>query len=172
MAQRLSAAVIRAVRNCSEYHLRRCRAAPNGGALQCWEDAQGHPRVFNHAVAAFRRSSSSYEGSGEPYIPERVKGKDRLIIRGGKFQGYHGVIDEEKILGQKFMVDVDAWVDLKKCGTSDDVNDTVSYADVFRCAPSVSLLNLTEPRRFDFEEKKSELVNQTESCSFLPLFPH
>ncbi|BBN06777.1 hypothetical protein MPTK1_3g23820 [Marchantia polymorpha subsp. ruderalis] len=132
MAQRLSAAVIRAVRNCSEYHLRRCRAAPNGGALQCWEDAQGHPRVFNHAVAAFRRSSSSYEGSGEPYIPERVKGKDRLIIRGGKFQGYHGVIDEEKILGQKFMVDVDAWVDLKKCGTSDDVNDTVSYADVFR----------------------------------------
>ncbi|KAG6549071.1 hypothetical protein Mapa_009514 [Marchantia paleacea] len=131
MARRYSAALLGAVRKCGESRLSGCRAAPNVGALQHWGEVQGHPRVLNQAVAVFRRSVSSYEGIGDSKIPERVRGKDRLILRGGKFQGYHGVSDEEKTLGQKFMVDVDAWLDLRTSGSSDDLNDSVSYADVF-----------------------------------------
>ncbi len=32
---------------------------------------------------------------------------DKLILRGLKFHGYHGVKPEERKLGQKFLVDVD-----------------------------------------------------------------
>jgi len=33
---------------------------------------------------------------------------DKLILRGLKFHGYHGVKPEERKLGQKFLVDVDS----------------------------------------------------------------
>ncbi|MBA0550690.1 hypothetical protein Golob_021614 [Gossypium lobatum] len=39
---------------------------------------------------------------------------DKLILRGLKFHGFHGIKPEEKKLGQKFLVDVDAWMDLRK----------------------------------------------------------
>ena len=37
---------------------------------------------------------------------------DKLVLRGLKFHGYHGVKEEEKKLGQKFVIDIDAWMDL------------------------------------------------------------
>ena len=60
-----------------------------------------------------------------------VKG-DKLILRGLKFQGYHGVKPEERKLCQKFLVDVDAWLDLQPAGKSDCLSDTVSYTDIYR----------------------------------------
>ncbi|EOY08528.1 Dihydroneopterin aldolase isoform 2 [Theobroma cacao] len=57
---------------------------------------------------------------------------DKLILRGLKFHGFHGVKPEEKSLGQKFLVDVDAWMDLRMAGKSDLLSDTVSYTDIYR----------------------------------------
>lgn len=57
---------------------------------------------------------------------------DRLILRGLKFHGYHGVHLKEKEMGQTFLVDVDAWLDLRAAGKSDDLNDTVSYTAIYR----------------------------------------
>ena len=57
---------------------------------------------------------------------------DKLILRGLKFHGYHGVKPEERTLGQKFLVDVDAWIDLREAGKSDRLSDTVSYTDIYR----------------------------------------
>jgi dihydroneopterin aldolase len=57
---------------------------------------------------------------------------DKLILRGVKFHGYHGVNPEERKLGQKFLVDVDAWLDLRLAGKSDCLSDTVSYTDIYR----------------------------------------
>ncbi|KAK6926492.1 Dihydroneopterin aldolase/epimerase domain [Dillenia turbinata] len=65
-----------------------------------------------------------------------VKG-DRLILRGLKFHGYHGVKPEEKKLGQKFLIDVDAWLDLRKAGESDCLSDTVSYTDIYRIVKEI-----------------------------------
>lgn len=57
---------------------------------------------------------------------------DKLILRGLKFHGFHGVKPEEKTLGQKFLVDVDAWMDLRMAGKSDNISDTISYTDIYR----------------------------------------
>jgi dihydroneopterin aldolase len=57
---------------------------------------------------------------------------DKLILRGLKFHGYHGVKPEERKLGQKFLVDIDAWLDLRLAGHTDCLSDTVSYTDIYR----------------------------------------
>ncbi|KAL5989936.1 Dihydroneopterin aldolase 1 [Asimina triloba] len=62
---------------------------------------------------------------------------DKLILRGLKFHGFHGVKQEEKKLGQKFLVDVDAWLDLSKAGDSDCMEDTLSYTDIYRIVQEV-----------------------------------
>lgn len=57
---------------------------------------------------------------------------DKLILKGLKFYGFHGVKPEEKKLGQKFLVDVDAWMDLSQAGNNDNLSDTISYTDIYR----------------------------------------
>ena len=64
-------------------------------------------------------------------IDTLIKG-DKLILRGLIFHGFHGVKPEEKKLGQKFLIDVDAWMDLRAAGKSDDLSDTVSYTSIYR----------------------------------------
>jgi len=53
-------------------------------------------------------------------------------LKGLKFHGYHGVLPEENVLGQKFVIDLTMSVDLRKAGETDDLNHTVNYAEVFR----------------------------------------
>lgn len=62
---------------------------------------------------------------------EIMKG-DKLILRGLKFHGFHGVKTEERTLGQKFIVDVDAWMDLRTAGKTDLLADTISYTAIYR----------------------------------------
>ncbi|KAJ6819813.1 dihydroneopterin aldolase 1-like [Iris pallida] len=62
---------------------------------------------------------------------------DKLILRGLQFFGFHGVKQEEKKLGQKFLVDVDAWLDLSVAGKTDSMSDTISYTDIYRIAKEV-----------------------------------
>lgn len=57
---------------------------------------------------------------------------DKLVLRGLKFHGYHGVKPEERVLGQKFLIEVDAWMDLRAAGNSDDLSDTISYSAIYR----------------------------------------
>ena len=57
---------------------------------------------------------------------------DKLILRGLKFHGYHGMKPEERRLGQKFLVDIDAWLDLRQAGRSDCLSYTVGFADIYR----------------------------------------
>ncbi|OGO77812.1 MAG: dihydroneopterin aldolase [Clostridiales bacterium GWB2_37_7] len=55
---------------------------------------------------------------------------DRILLKNLCFYGFHGVLPEENKLGQKFIVDAALYVDLKEAGSSDDVFDTVNYAEV------------------------------------------
>ncbi|AES67269.1 putative dihydroneopterin aldolase [Medicago truncatula] len=64
-------------------------------------------------------------------------GGDKLILRGLTFYGFHGAIAEERTLGQKFVVDVDAWLDLKPAGKSDNLSDSFSYAEIYLIAKKV-----------------------------------
>ncbi|KAK9016450.1 hypothetical protein V6N11_078949 [Hibiscus sabdariffa] len=62
---------------------------------------------------------------------------DKLVLRGLMFHGYHGVKPEEKKLGQKFLIDVDAWMDLRSAGKSDNITDTISYTAIYRIVKEV-----------------------------------
>lgn len=55
---------------------------------------------------------------------------DRMLLKKMVFYGYHGVYSEENKLGQKFYVDLDLSMDLSRAAESDDVDDTVNYADI------------------------------------------
>ena len=55
---------------------------------------------------------------------------DRITLKGVSAKGFHGVLDDEKRDGQTFVVDVEMEVDLGPAGTSDDLTDTVNYAEV------------------------------------------
>lgn len=52
---------------------------------------------------------------------------DRIIIKDLEVYAHHGMAAEEKILGQMFLISVEAGLDLSSSGHSDDVSDTVHY---------------------------------------------
>lgn len=56
--------------------------------------------------------------------------RDRISLRGVRARGHHGVLDREKRDGQEFVVDVLLHLDLAPAGTSDDLAETINYADI------------------------------------------
>ena len=74
---------------------------------------------------------------------------DRILIRGLRLFGYHGVNPEEKIQGQRFEIDADLYVHLSKACHSDRVEDTVSYAKVIKMLRRV------------FTERTNDLLERT-----------
>ena len=62
---------------------------------------------------------------------------DRIILTGMQFYGFHGVNPEERTLGQPYVVDMEVELDLRAAGRSDNLEDTVSYTQLFRVAQAV-----------------------------------
>lgn len=56
---------------------------------------------------------------------------DRMHLERMEFFGYHGVLEEENRLGQRFYVDVVLELDLRPAGEADQLELTVNYADVY-----------------------------------------
>lgn len=56
---------------------------------------------------------------------------DKIILAGMKFYGHHGVLPEERKLGQRFVVDVELYVSLQVPGIADELHTTVDYAKVY-----------------------------------------
>ncbi|GBD49432.1 dihydroneopterin aldolase [Methylopila sp. Yamaguchi] len=56
---------------------------------------------------------------------------DRIFLRGVQLHARHGVFEEERRLGQRFIVDVDYWVDTAGYAQTDDFRSAVSYNDVY-----------------------------------------
>ena len=52
---------------------------------------------------------------------------DRIIIKDLQVFARHGVLEEEKRLGQRFAIDVIAHLDLRPAGESDDYAKTAGY---------------------------------------------
>ncbi|MFZ5942645.1 MAG: dihydroneopterin aldolase [Bacillota bacterium] len=78
---------------------------------------------------------------------------DKIIMKNMVFFGYHGLLQEENILGQRFCVDIEMSLDLRKVGTTDCVNDTVSYAEVYEMVK-----NIVSQRRFRLIEALAETL--------------
>jgi 7,8-dihydroneopterin aldolase/epimerase/oxygenase len=52
---------------------------------------------------------------------------DRIGIEGIQFYAYHGHLQEEHALGQRFELAIQAYLDLSKAGESDDLTETLNY---------------------------------------------
>jgi dihydroneopterin aldolase len=57
-------------------------------------------------------------------------GLDRISLSGLRAFGRHGVLPQERLDGQEFIIDATLWVDTRPAAATDDLNLTVSYADV------------------------------------------
>ena len=86
---------------------------------------------------------------------------DKIIINGLEIFARHGVNPEEKILGQKFILDITAYTDLKKAGQTDDLNDTVSYAKILKTAR-----NVFTAKDYDLLERAAHAVAQELFAAF------
>lgn len=56
---------------------------------------------------------------------------DKIALNKMEFYGYHGVFKEETALGQRFIVDLEVEVDLRKAGETDELEYSVNYGQLF-----------------------------------------
>jgi dihydroneopterin aldolase len=54
----------------------------------------------------------------------------KIRIRGLRVYGYHGVMQHERDEGQYFIVDATIKVDAERASSTDDISNTVSYAEI------------------------------------------
>jgi dihydroneopterin aldolase len=59
---------------------------------------------------------------------------DQIKVTGIKAFGYHGVLPHEAIEGQEFTVDLVVTLDLRAASLSDDLTQTINYADLAQIA--------------------------------------
>ncbi|RKD32971.1 dihydroneopterin aldolase [Thermohalobacter berrensis] len=78
---------------------------------------------------------------------------DKIIMKNLAFYGYHGVLEEESKLGQKFFIDVEMYLDLKKAGSEDNVEYTVNYAKTYEL-----IKDIVENKRFNLIEALGENI--------------
>ena len=62
---------------------------------------------------------------------------DKIILKGLEFYGYHGVLSEERSLGQRFIIDLELSVSLLEAGITDNLNKTINYAEVFQTVQEI-----------------------------------
>lgn len=55
---------------------------------------------------------------------------DKIIIADLECFGYHGVLEEEQVLGQKFLVSLVLYTNTKDAGKKDCLDKTINYAEV------------------------------------------
>lgn len=57
--------------------------------------------------------------------------KTYIILRNLHIYGYHGVAPQEQLVGNDFVINLRLLADFSAAIYSDNVSDTVSYADVY-----------------------------------------
>lgn len=56
---------------------------------------------------------------------------DKMILSKIEFFGRHGLLSEENRLGQKYVVDVELYLDLSPAGVADYLELTINYDDLY-----------------------------------------
>lgn len=57
---------------------------------------------------------------------------DEIFLEAVRFYAYHGVNPEERVQGQRFVVDIRLAIDLRAAGVTDDLTQTVNYSAVYK----------------------------------------
>lgn len=88
-------------------------------------------------------------------------GLDKIVLEEMEFYGFHGVEEREGQLGQKFVVSVEVYCDLKKACRSDELADTLDYVSLYR-----AIKELVEESRFRLLEALAREVAR--ACFIFP----
>ncbi len=56
--------------------------------------------------------------------------KSKIILEDIKIYAYHGVLQEEAIIGNHYVVNLEVHADLEIASQTDNLNDTVNYAEI------------------------------------------
>ncbi|SON55841.1 Dihydroneopterin aldolase [Hartmannibacter diazotrophicus] len=78
---------------------------------------------------------------------------DRIFLKRLAVYGYHGLLPEEAVIGQRFYISLEARLDLAPAGVDDDFSKTVSYADLAEIAH-----DLATKERFEMIEALAEAI--------------
>ncbi len=76
---------------------------------------------------------------------------DRILMQGLEFYAYHGVMQEEKTLGQRFIIDLSLALDLREAGQQDNLTKTVNYGEVY-----ATVREIVTGNKFDLIEALAE----------------
>lgn len=89
---------------------------------------------------------------------------DRIFINDLRFYGFHGVLPEEAVLGQRFRLDITAELDLAEAGRTDDLTKTVHYGEIAELAVKIG-----STQRFKLIEALAEAIAQAIFDAYLPI---
>lgn len=81
---------------------------------------------------------------------------DKIYVNKMEFYGYHGVFPEENRLGQRFNVDLTVSLDLKKAGTTDELEYSVNYGDLYHVCQQI-----VEGQPYKLVESVAEKIAET-----------
>lgn len=63
---------------------------------------------------------------------------DEVFIEGLLVYGYHGVNPEERVLGQRLVIDVHLRANLRDAGATDDLDQTINYSSIAKRIRSIA----------------------------------
>jgi 7,8-dihydroneopterin aldolase/epimerase/oxygenase len=92
---------------------------------------------------------------------------DKILLNNMQFYGFHGLLPEENKLGQRFNVDLELHLDLRKPGRSDDMYDSIHYGHVYNAVKEVvegEAKNLIEAVAEGVAEKLLVSFDLLEAC--------
>ena len=81
---------------------------------------------------------------------------DKILLIGAQFFARHGVSDDEQRLGGRYVVDVELHCDLTRPAASDNLANTISYAEVYR-----AVREIVQGKSFRLIEALAETIAQT-----------
>ncbi len=101
---------------------------------------------------------------------------DKIILNDISVYGYHGVLSQEKELGQIFLTDLEVELDLKKASSTDDLNFTVNYvflSDIVKNIVKNESFNLIETlaEKIAAEVLKNPLIQKVKVRLKKPFIP-
>jgi len=100
---------------------------------------------------------------------------DQIRVNGIKAIGYHGVLPHEAIEGQEFSVDLLVTLDLRAVSLSDDLTQTINYANLAQIAHDNIIgerVQLIERLAGRIAEEISSSYSQITSVSVTVRKPH
>ena len=62
---------------------------------------------------------------------------DKIILENMQFYGYHGVLAEEKRLGQRFTVSLVVYTDIRAAAQNDDLAKAINYAECYAAVKKI-----------------------------------